>query len=269
MPELPEVEKIKNELLPHVLGRKIEGADILWDKMVKQPSVEEFSARIIGQTITSLSRRGKYLFFHLSGGEVLVMHMKMTGSLLVNPADTKFTRSVLHLDKGVDLHFWDPRKFGKMWLVPDEAVVAGKLGPEPLDDNFTADTLAEILRKRTTPVKPILLDQSIIAGIGNMYADEALFEAKIHPTRPAKSLSWVEIKRLHSAIRRVLQKGLRKKGASVRNYIRPDGAPGTAHEEFRVAHGVGKKCPKCGTTIKRIVVRGRGTYLCPQCQPEP
>jgi formamidopyrimidine-DNA glycosylase len=268
MPELPEVETIKNELLPYVLGRKIEGADIYWDKMVKQPLVEEFSKRIIGQKITGLSRRGKYLFFHLSGGEVLVMHMKMTGSLLVNPSDDRFTRAVLRLNEGVDLHFRDPRKFGKMWLEKDEAAVAGKLGSEPLDDNFTADTLAELLRNRTAPIKPILLDQSIIAGIGNMYADEALFEAKIHPLKPAGSLSWVEIKQLHDAIIHVLQKALRKKGASVRNYLRPDGEPGTAHDEFNVAHGVSKNCPKCGATIKRIVVRGRGTYICPACQQE-
>lgn len=269
MPELPEVETIKNELLPHVLGRTIKSVDIYWDKMVKQPSVEEFSTRIIGQKITGLSRRGKYLFFHLSGGEVLVMHMKMTGSLLVNPSDGKFTRAVLRLDKGVDLHFRDPRKFGKMWLDKDESAVAGKLGPEPLDDDFTVGVLAEILKKHAAPIKPVILDQSIIAGIGNMYADEALFEARIHPLKPAKALTPAEIKRLYNAIRLVLQKALKKKGASVRNYIRPDGEPGTAHDEFSVAHGVGKNCPKCGGAIKRIVVRGRGTYICPKCQREP
>jgi formamidopyrimidine-DNA glycosylase len=269
MPELPEVETIKNELLPHVLGRKIEGADIYWDKMIRKPSAKEFSKRVIGQKITGLSRRGKYLFFHLSGGETLVMHMKMTGSLLVNPANDKYSRSVLHLDKGIDVHFRDPRKFGKMWLEKDEAAVVEKLGPEPLDDNFTADTLAELLKNRKAPVKAVILDQSVIAGIGNMYADEALFEAKIHPLKPAGSLSWVEIRRLHDAIIHVLQKALRKKGASIRNYLRPDGEPGTAHDEFVVAHGVGKKCPRCGGPIKRIVVRGRGTYICPKCQPEP
>jgi formamidopyrimidine-DNA glycosylase len=269
MPELPEVETIKNELLPHVLGRTIEGIDIYWDKMVRKPSIPEFRAQVIGRKITGISRRGKYLFFHLGKSEVLVMHMKMTGSLLVNPSEKKFTRVILHLDKGIDLHFWDPRKFGKMWLEKDEAAVAQKLGPEPLDDNFTADKLAELLHNHKAPVKPVILDQSIIAGIGNMYADESLFEAKIHPLKPACSLSWVEIKRLHSAIIHVLQKALRKKGASVRNYIRPDGEPGTAHDEFNVAHGVGKKCPRCGGPIKRIVVRGRGTYICPECQPEP
>jgi formamidopyrimidine-DNA glycosylase len=268
MPELPEVETIKNELLPHVLGRTITGMELFWERIVRRPPVDEFRSLVIGQKICGLSRRGKYLFFHLSGGRVLVMHMKMTGSLLVNPSDTRFTRAILRLDNGSAVHFWDPRKFGVMWLEADAGIVAGQLGPEPLEDDFTPGRLAEILRKRTAPVKPVLLDQTLIAGIGNMYADEALFEAKIHPLRPAGSLSGEEIIRLHGAIIHVLQKALRKKGASVRNYIRPGGQPGTAHDEFSVAHGVGKSCPDCGAPIKRIVVRGRGTYHCPQCQPK-
>ena len=266
MPELPEVETIKNELLPHILGRTIKSIDIFWDKMVRQPSLAEFRSRIIGREITGLSRRGKYLFFHLSGGGVLVMHMKMTGSLLVNPSDSRFTRAVLYLDNGTAVHFWDPRKFGVMWLAEDVSAVEDMLGPEPLDDDFTPTVLAGLLSNRQAPVKPLLLDQSVIAGIGNMYADEALFEAKIHPLKPAGELSMDEIKRLHGAIRLVLRKALSKKGASVRNYIRPDGRPGTAHDEFHVAHGVGKNCPQCGGLIERIVVRGRGTYLCPRCQ---
>jgi formamidopyrimidine-DNA glycosylase len=269
MPELPEVETIKKELLPHVLGRTIKGVDIYWDRMVKQPSVKEFRAQISGQKIVSLSRRGKYLFFKLSGGAVLVMHMKMTGSLLVNPADKQFTRAVLHLDNGTGIHFRDPRKFGKMWLEQDTAAIVNALGPEPLDIEFTPDTLAEIFKKRSAPVKSVLLDQSLIAGIGNMYADEALFEAKIHPAKPAGKLTKAQVNRLYDAIRLVLRKALAKQGASVRNYIRPGGQPGTAHDEFSVAHGVGKICPRCGTAIQRLVVRGRGTYICPKCQREP
>ncbi|MHB8105374.1 MAG: Fpg/Nei family DNA glycosylase, partial [Dehalococcoidales bacterium] len=187
----------------------------------------------------------------------------------VNPSDDKFTRVVLRLDNGTAVHFRDPRKFGKMWLEKSPDVVVNKLGPEPLDKDFTPDILAGILSKRNAPVKPVLLDQSIIAGIGNMYADESLFEAKIHPEKPAGKLTKAETKRLYDAIQTVLRKALEKKGASVRNYIRPDGQPGTAHDEFSVAHGVGKNCPRCGTPIKRIVVRGRGTYYCPKCQPEP
>jgi formamidopyrimidine-DNA glycosylase len=266
MPELPEVETIKNELLPHVLNRTIKTVDVFWDRMVKKPSIKEFRAQVVGQKITSLTRRGKYLFFHLSGGKILVMHMKMTGSLVMNSKDTKYARAVFHLDNGKAVYFHDPRKFGKMWLEKDTKAVTSQLGPEPLDKDFTPASLAAILSKRTAPIKPVLLDQSIIAGIGNMYADESLFAARIHPEKPTNKLTKVEVNRLHVAIQTVLQKALKKKGASVRNYIRPDGAPGTAHDEFNVAHGVGKNCPRCGTPIQRIVVRGRGTYFCPNCQ---
>jgi formamidopyrimidine-DNA glycosylase len=266
LPELPEVETIKNELLPHVIGRMITGVTLFWDRIVRKPEAEEFIRRVVGQRITALTRRGKYLFFHLSGGELLVMHMKMTGSLLIDPAEDKFTRAILDLDNGTALHFWDPRKFGVMWLDDSEDAVTAKLGPEPLEAAFTPEALAGRLRHRTAPVKPVILDQGVIAGIGNMYADEALFDAKIHPLRPGGSLTGEEIARLHASIRRVLRKALDSQGASVRNYIRPDGRPGTAHEEFNVAHGVGKHCPRCGTPIRRMVVRGRGTYLCPVCQ---
>ncbi len=266
MPELPEVETIRNELLPYVLGCTITGVDLFWERIVRKPSLEEFRSRIVGQRIDGISRRGKYLFFNLGGGGVLVMHMKMTGSLLVDPSDTRFTRAILYLDNGAALHFWDPRKFGVMWLDSNDSAVSAKLGPEPLDDGFTPEVLADIFRNRTAPVKPVILDQSVIAGIGNMYADEALFDAQIHPSRPAGGISRNEVERLFDSIRKVLRRGLDSKGASIRNYIRPNGTPGTAHDEFAVAHGVGKNCPRCGTPIKRIVLRGRGTYFCPRCQ---
>jgi formamidopyrimidine-DNA glycosylase len=266
MPELPEVETIKKELSPFILGRVVKAVDIFWNKMVRRPSVDEFRRRVIGKKITALSRRGKYLFFHLEGGGVLVMHMKMTGSLLVNPSEDKFSRAVFHLDNGTAVHFRDPRKFGVMWLADDETAVDSQLGVEPFNPAFTPAALAAILKDRKAPVKPVLLDQSLIAGIGNMYADEALFEARIHPLKPAGQLSPDEIKRLHRAILHVLHKALVRGGASIRNYIRPEGAPGTAHDEFVVAHGVGKDCPGCGGKIQRIVVRGRGTYICPRCQ---
>jgi formamidopyrimidine-DNA glycosylase len=269
MPELPEVETIKNELLPHVLNRTIKSVDVFWDKIVNQPSLKDFKKQVVGQKITALSRRGKYLFFHLNGGSVLVMHMKMTGSLVVNSKDTKYARAVLYLDNGKAVYFHDPRKFGKMWLEKSADAIINQLGPEPLEKNFTPAALEKILSKRTAPVKPVLLDQSIIAGIGNMYADESLFAARIHPEKPANTLTKTEVNRLHAAIQSVLQKALKNKGASVRNYIRPDGIPGAAHEEFNVAHGVGKNCPRCGTPIQRIVVRSRGTYFCPKCQLYP
>jgi formamidopyrimidine-DNA glycosylase len=266
MPELPEVETIKNELSPRVIGRTIKSVEIFWDKMVRRPPVIEFKRGVTGKRITALSRRGKYLFFHLDGDGVLVMHMKMTGSLLVNPPEDKFSRAIFHLDNEDTMHFRDPRKFGVMWLADDESAVDDMLGPEPLTRAFTPATLAGLLKDRKAPVKAVLLDQSVIAGIGNMYADESLFEARIHPLKPAGELTTDEVKKLHSAIRHVLNKALGRGGASVRNYIRPDGSPGTAHDEFVVAHGVGKKCPVCGGPIERIVVRGRGTYICPRCQ---
>ncbi|MFC1938805.1 bifunctional DNA-formamidopyrimidine glycosylase/DNA-(apurinic or apyrimidinic site) lyase [Chloroflexota bacterium] len=271
MPELPEVETIKNELAPLVRGRRITGITLGWEGIVKKPPLAEFCARLTGQVITGLRRRGKYLIFSLESGQVLVIHLKMTGSLLVSHASdepSKYIRAVLHLDNGGEIRFRDPRKFGAMWLVADAESLVGKLGPEPLEEDFTAQVLAERLVKRKAPIKPLLLDQNFIAGIGNMYADEALYDAKIHPLRPASSLSQEEITRLHKAIYEVLRAAIGNKGASVENYFRPGGELGTAHFEFRVAHGLGGKlCPQCGTPIERISVRNRGTYFCPKCQP--
>jgi formamidopyrimidine-DNA glycosylase len=271
MPELPEVETIKNELMPHVIGRRVAGVTLGWEGIVKQSSPEDFCARLVGQGVTWISRRGKYLIFSLSSGEALIIHLKMTGSLLLNHAadePDKFIRAILHLDNNYQLRFRDPRKFGVMWLVADISSVVGKLGPEPLEADFTARRLAERLGSRKAPIKPLLLDQNFVAGIGNMYADEALYDARIHPLRPASSLSQEEITRLHKAICEVLRAAIGNKGASVENYFRPGGELGTAHFEFRVAHGLGGKlCPRCGTPIERIVVRNRGTYFCPKCQP--
>ena len=270
MPELPEVETIKNELTPHITGRQITGVTLGWEGIVKKPSLEEFCCRLIGQRITGLRRRGKYLIFSLESGQALIIHLKMTGSLLFNHASDepdKFIRAVLHLDNDCQIRFRDPRKFGAMWLVADASSVVKKLGPEPLEEDFTASVLAERLGSRKAPIKPLLLDQNLVAGIGNMYADEALYDAKIHPLRPASSLSREEITRLRKAIFEVLRAAIGNKGASVENYFRPDGGLGTAHFQFRVAHGLGGKfCPQCGTPIERIVVRNRGTYFCPRCQ---
>jgi len=270
MPELPEVETIKNELSPSVIGRKIMKVDIVRDDVISKPSADEFREKVTGKTITGITRRGKYLFFHLDkSDDILTMHLKLAGSLQLDPETDKFTRAVLHLDDETDVHLKDPRKFGRMWLEKDESAVADRLGPEPFDKDFTVKTLAEILKKRSSPVKVVILDQSLIAGIGNMYADEALFEAKIHPARPAKRLSPAEVERLYDAIKNVLRKGIEKKGASVRDYFRPSGEKGEAHTDFLVAHGAGNSCPGCAGKIERIVVGGRGTYICPRCQPEP
>jgi len=271
MPELPEVETIKNELLPHIAGRRVTGVTLFWEGIVRQPPVEEFCSRLIGQRLTGLARRGKYLLFSLTSGEVLIIHLKMTGSLLLKPASAevgKFVRAIIHLDNGTEVHFRDPRKFGVMWLVKKADPVVGKLGPEPLEAGFTPQVLAQRLANRTAPIKALLYDQAVIAGIGNMYADEALFAAGIHPLRAGGSLSSEEIERLHRIIQQVLWSAIGNKGASTDTYFRPDGTRGTAHFEFQVAHRLGgKSCPVCGTPIERITVRNRGTYFCPKCQP--
>ena len=271
MPELPEVETVKNELEPYILGRHIADVTLNWERIVRRPSVEEFRSHLIGQRITRLCRRGKYLIFDLSGGEVLIIHLKMTGSLLLNSnqSDEKHVRAVIHMDDGTRVNFRDPRKFGAMWLVGDKEDVVGKLGHEPLEADFTPEILVRILHNRTAPIKAILCDQSFIAGIGNMYADEALFAARIHPLRPGGNLSRDEAERLHHAIRQVLKSGISHKGASVLNYFRPGGELGTAHAEFKVAHRKGEPCPDCGTPVQRIPIRNRGSYFCPKCQPEP
>ena len=271
MPELPEVETIRNELLPHIVGRQVTGVTLFWEGIVRQPSVKEFCSRLIGQRLTGLARRGKYLIFSLSGGEVLIIHLRMTGSLLLKPASAeadKFVRAILHLDKETELHFRDPRKLGVMWLVEDVDSVVGKLGPEPLEAGFTPQVLAQCFTNRTAPLKDLLSDQTFIAGVGNMYADEALFAARIHPLRRGGSLSSEEIKHLHQAIQHVLWSAIGNKGASTDTYFRPDGTRGTAHFQFQVAHRLGGKlCSVCGAIIERIVVRNRGTYFCPKCQP--
>ena len=271
MPELPEVETIKNELLPHIVGHRITGITLLWDGIVRQPSVEEFCSRLIGQRITEVARRGKYLILGLTSSEVLIIHLKMTGSLLLKSASAepdKYTRAILHLDKETQLHFRDPRKLGVMWLVEDKNGIVGKLGPEPLEASFTPQVLSQRLNNRTAPIKALLCDQTFIAGIGNMYADEALFAARIHPLRLGKSLSRDEVERLHSAIRQVLWSAIGYKGASVDTYFRPGGELGIAHFQFQVAHRLsGELCPVCGTPIQRIPIRNRGSYFCPKCQP--
>ncbi len=271
MPELPEVETVKNELLPHVTGRSITGITLFWEGIVKEPSAAEFCSGLTGQRILGIARRGKYMIFFLSGGDYLIIHLKMTGSLIVQKSTEeppRFTRAVIHLDDGNGVFFRDPRKFGAMRLVEDRDRIVGKLGPEPLEADFTAQVLARRLAKRKAPMKALLCEQNLVAGIGSMYADEALFAAGIHPVRSAKSLSREEIERLYRAIRRILRAAIENKGASVSTYFRPDGSKGTAHFEFRVAHRGGKPCLVCGTPVERIVVRGRGSYFCPKCQPE-
>ncbi|MDD5190558.1 MAG: bifunctional DNA-formamidopyrimidine glycosylase/DNA-(apurinic or apyrimidinic site) lyase [Dehalococcoidales bacterium] len=267
MPELPEVETVKNEIEPHIIGRTITGVTLLWAGEVRSPSPEEFVKRITGKKIKAINRYGKYLVSTLTGGEFLVIHLKMTGALIIGEGEApKHTRVILHLDNGKNIYFRDPRKFGVMKLIKDPAEITDKLGPEPLEKDFTVAVFAARLKGRKAPIKAVLLDQKFLAGVGNMYADEALYEARIHPEKIAEKLSQPEVKRLHGAIIHVLRAGLASKGASIVNYMRPDGSSGTAHLFFKVAHAQQKSCGVCGGKVERIVVRGRGTYYCPSCQ---
>ena len=268
MPELPEVETIKNELIPHVVGRRITGVELYWERAVLKPTAAEFRRQISGQEIRGISRRGKYLLFQLGSGKILVLHLRMTGSLLLGsaPSDNRYTRAIIWLN-GTSIYFRDPRKFGVMWLADSRDELNSRLGVEPLDEGFTIEALSKILRNRQAPVKALLLDQSLIAGLGNMYTDEALYTARIHPLRSGGGLSADDVRRLHSAIRQVLMEAISSKGASVQDYFRPGGELGTAHYAFKVAHRRKGKCPRCGTPIERITVRNRGTYFCPGCQP--
>ncbi len=269
MPELPEVETIKNELATHIKGRVITCVTLFWDRMLSHPSPKEFYNHIVGKKITGLTRRGKYLIFRMDGGNSLVIHLKMSGSLILGTdAPPKYTRVIIHLDNGVNIFFCDPRKFGRISLVTDVGHITQNLGPEPLDATFTVEMLAKKLEKRKAPLKAVLLDQALIAGIGNMYADEALFTARINPLRPAYSLSPEEIEHLHHAIRKVLKDAIKSKGASVSTYFRPGGEIGSAHSHFKVAHQKGKLCSNCSHPIERIPIRNRGSYYCPVCQPE-
>ena len=269
MPELPEVETVKNLLSPHIIGRTISKATLLWDGMVKGQDAAEFVKHITGQKILDIMRHGKYLIIPLSSGDKLIIHLKMSGSLILGKNDAeppKYTRAIIALDDGQNIFFRDPRKFGVLKLLKDTKEIDAKLGPEPLEKDFTLELFTEGLSKRTAPIKALLLDQKFLAGVGNMYADEALFLARIDPRRAANALKKTEIKRLYDAIHDVLIAGIKFGGASVVTYFHPDGSVGTAHQHFNVAHNQKKECPVCGGPIERIVVRGRGTYYCPRCQ---
>ncbi len=266
MPELPEVETIRVELLPWIIGQHFTRAILLDRKLLCWPSPEGFQ-QLMGQRVESLERRGKYLIFHLSSGLSLIMHLRMTGTLLLNPGSIDhYARAVFHLSNDARLIFSDRRRLGTIWLGGDTRAIIGKLGPEPLAEDFTPEVLSTLFNEHCIPVKAALIDQNIIAGIGNMYADEILFAARIHPLRRTDTLSDEEIKSLYNSIRNVLASAIGNKGASVDTYIRPGGQLGRAQFDFKVAHKKGQTCPVCHAPIQRILVRNRGTYFCPNCQ---
>ena len=278
MPELPEVETYVRELQPLLAGRRVTAAQVYWPRTIAAPDAATFPARMVGQEFATFGRRGKFMLLGLTSGATLIVHLRMTGHLQVEPADTapdgapdKHTHVLLELDSGARLRYRDARKFGRIWLVDDVAPVLAKLGPEPLSDAFTPGGLAARLAGRQAAVKALLLDQAIVAGVGNIYADEALFRAGIHPLRTGGSLSDAELARLHAAICTVLEEGIAAAGSSlgvssIQNYQRPSGAPGSFQEQHRVFQRTGQPCLVCGAPITRIVVAQRGTHFCPGCQ---
>ncbi|MEM7115640.1 MAG: bifunctional DNA-formamidopyrimidine glycosylase/DNA-(apurinic or apyrimidinic site) lyase [Chloroflexota bacterium] len=271
MPELPEVETVVRALRQPLVGRIIQNVRNYWPRHVATPSVAELQQRIHGRTIMAVNRRGKYLLFPLDDGQTLIVHLKMSGHLAVVPNETppdKYAHTIFGLDNNHELRFRDVRKFGKVYLVNDAQEIVGKLGPEPLEDDFTAEVLAARINGRKRALKPLLLDQTILAGVGNIYADEANFYAGLHPERRTNTLTPNEITALHGAIRKVLQLGIAREGASIDKYVKPDGSKGDMQNAVAVFRRTGQPCYHCETPITRIVLGGRSTHFCPQCQPE-
>jgi formamidopyrimidine-DNA glycosylase len=273
MPELPEVETIKNLLRqgrdesPSLLGMQVAGARLLWNRTLAQPSPDEFSRRIIDQRVDEIERRGKFLHFHLSRDSLLI-HLRMSGDLFValaNTPDGAYDRLVLNMKAGVRLVFSDPRKFGRVWLVDEPQSVLGSLGPEPFDPQLTPEEFSRRLRQRRRQIKPLLMDQAFLAGLGNIYTDEALHLARIHPLLLSDQISLSESARLLESIRIVLKEGIFRNGASIDWVYRG----GDFQNHFRVYQRTGEPCPVCGTPIARMVVGQRGTHYCPHCQVFP
>jgi formamidopyrimidine-DNA glycosylase len=278
VPELPEVETIRRQLEARVAGRTIKGASVR-DPLLTQPVPPGRLARQLrGRRIGPIDRRGKYLLLALGSGDTLAVHLRMTGQLHWSPEAVR--RNLAHrrahfvLDDGSTLVYCDQRRFGRMWIVPgDLPDIAGywaaRTGLEPLGPDFTAASLARLAEGRSRPVKPFLLDQTIVAGIGNIYADEALFQAGVHPLRPAGSLSRDEVRRLHRAIRDRLSAAIDAGGSSIDTYRDTNGEQGAMQTFLRVHLQAGRPCPRCRTEIVKTRVAQRGTYLCPSCQEAP
>jgi formamidopyrimidine-DNA glycosylase len=269
MPELPEVETTVRALRGPLIGRTITAVFNDWPRLLVTHDLEALNWQLGGQRIDAIDRRAKYLVFSLSGGDTLIFHLKMSGHLAVAAADTPrhaHVHTVFTLDNGRELRFRDMRKFGRVYLTADAETVLGGLGPEPLAGSFSPDVLRARLNGRSRAMKPLLLDQSFIAGVGNIYADEALFYAGIHPRRRADSLTENEIAALYAAIQKVLTMGIEREGASIDLYTKPDGSRGDMQNAVAVFRRTGMACYQCQTPIQRIVMNSRSTHFCPQCQ---
>jgi formamidopyrimidine-DNA glycosylase len=287
MPELPEVETVCRQLEPEIEGRRIERLEVLDARWCRPAPPAELEATVAGRTIKGLGRRGKYLLLALDGAQTLVMHLRMTGNLILveggaaldpsagrrlyeNERSTseRHLRARFALDDGRELWFTDPRRFGEAFLIDDSGLGErfARLGVEPLSNEFTPATLGEIAAGRTAPLKSFLLDQSRIAGVGNIYADEALFRARLHPLSPAGSMRPEHHEALRDGVTAALEAGIDGGGASIDDFRDGRGERGRMQDEFLVHTRVGEPCPRCDGTIERIVVSGRSTYFCPGCQ---
>jgi len=271
MPELPEVETVCRQLEPELEGRRIESLEVLDPRWCRPTSPAKLEAAVAGKAIEGLTRRGKYLLLGLDGGQTLVMHLRMTGNLVLVEGEDKLDhlRARFVLDDGRELWFTDPRRFGEALLLDDGALdahFASRLGIEPLSAEFTPEALGEIAAGRTVPLKSFLLDQKGVAGIGNIYADEALFRARLQPLSPAGSMKPEHLEALRDAVVAALEAGIDGGGASIDDYRDGRGEKGRMQDEFLVHTREGQPCPRCEGTIERIVVSGRSTYFCPACQ---
>ena len=274
MPELPEVQTIVNDLIAaNLIGLKISGAKLFWPRSIAEPTPRSFCRHIKGRRLNAIRRRGKYLVFELSAGYTLLLHLRMSGRLHLVPAESpriKHEHVILNLDDGRQLRFHDPRKFGRFNLVKNPEKILARLGPEPLSPGFTANVLRGLLKTRKRMLKPLLLDQNVIAGLGNIYVDESLWEARLHPCRLASNLSNPEIKALRLAIPRVLKKGLRNLGTSLgtgeTNFYSVASRRGRNKDQLNVFRRTDRPCPRCKAKVERIIVGQRSTHICPKCQ---
>jgi len=275
VPELPEVETVRRILYDKLVGRTIVGVEILTPRQIYHPDPDTFRAELEGAQVTDIERRGKYLIFRL-GPLRLVGHLRMSGRLYACLPDrprAKHTHVIFHLDDGVEVRYEDQRKFGGFHLLGPrgEGLPPGlaSLGPEPLSGAFTPDVLTLALADRKSPVKAVLLDQTVVAGLGNIYVDEALYCARIHPERAAASLEQAEVVRLHECIRTILLQAVAKRGTTFSLYFAGDEARGEMYDELQVFDRTGAPCPRCGTPIQKLAVAQRGTHVCPTCQIAP
>jgi formamidopyrimidine-DNA glycosylase len=275
MPELPEVETVARSLAPQIVGRTVVGVERLdWERMVETPPVPLFRDLLVGRQVRAVRRRSKWVLIELDAGLTLAIHLRMSGKLTVHaPADEprSHVHLVLALDDGRRIFFDDERKFGRVRLLDAAGLAAldAAHGPEPLADSFTAEALARILAGRRTRIKPLLLDQRLIAGIGNIYASEALWLARIHPLAPAVSIDTVAAATLHTALQHVLNQAIAYEGSSLRNYRNGYGRQGQNQEHFNVYDRAGQPCPRCATPVARMITAQRSTFFCPACQILP